>query len=138
MKRFIICLAAVFALTIGTAAAAPAPNGLIGVIDVNKIMAESPQVQAYQDKLTQKGQELTTQLNAEKPNLSEQEYKQKQDAAYKVFLQLKKDLEGQIDSSITTAIEQVAKEKGLSTVVYKNSVAFGGMDITKDVMNKMK
>jgi outer membrane protein len=36
------------------------------------------------------------------------------------------------------SIEQVAKEKKLVTILYKNGVAQGGVDVTQDVINKMK
>lgn len=123
-----------FALLLGGCA----QSGAVGVLDVNKVMAESPKVKEFQDQLNQKGQELTKQLDAEKPNLSAEQFQAKQETAYKDFLQTKQTLETQIDDTIKQATEQVAKEKKLGAIMYKNGVAYGGTDVTQDVINKMK
>ncbi|WP_425058601.1 OmpH family outer membrane protein [Sporomusa carbonis] len=110
----------------------------IGVLDVNRVMAESPKVKQFQDQLNAKGKELSDQLEKDKPNLKQEEFQKRQEAAYSEFLKVKQDLEGQIDSSIKQAIEQVSKEKKLGVVLYKNSVAQGGTDVTDDVIKKMQ
>ena len=124
----------IFALLLGGCV----QSGAVGVLDINKVMSESPKVKEYQEQLNQKGQELTSKLDAEKPNISAEQFQTKQEAAYKEFLQMKQDLEQKIDDSVKQATEQVAKEKKLSTVIYKNGVAYGGTDVTQDVMNKMQ
>lgn len=130
----LLMLVTVFALVLGGCA----QSGAIGVLDVNKVMAESPKVKTFQDQLNQKGQELTQQLEAEKASLTAEQFQAKQETAYKEFLQMKQDMEKQIDDSIKQATDQVAKDKKLSTILYKNSVAQGGTDVTQDVMNAMK
>ncbi|HWR56404.1 MAG: OmpH family outer membrane protein [Bacillota bacterium] len=124
----------VFALLLGGCA----QSGAVGVLDINKVMSESPKVKEYQEQLNQKGQELTKQLDTEKPNITAEQFQTKQEAAYKDFLQMKQELETKIDDSVKQATEQVAKEKKLGTIIYKNGVAYGGTDVTQDVMNKMQ
>ncbi|MBU2698973.1 outer membrane protein [Sporomusaceae bacterium BoRhaA] len=109
----------------------------IGILDVNKVMSDSPQVKALQDQLNAKGKELSDQLEKDKTTISEDEFKKRQEAAYGDFLKTKQDLEGQIDSNIKQTLEQVSKDKKLSIVIYKNSIAQGGVDITDDVIAKM-
>lgn len=130
----LLCCLIIFALFLGGCA----QSGAIGVLDVNKVMSESPKVKQYQDQLNQKGQELTKQLDAEKPGLTPEQYQAKQEAAYKDFLQTKQTMETQIDESIKQATEQVAKEKRLGTIMYKNGIAYGGTDVSQDVINKMQ
>jgi len=77
-------------------------------------------------------------LEKDKPNISAEEYQKRQEAAYAEFLKTKQDLEGQIDSTIKQALEQVAQEKKMGVVLYKNGVAQGGTDITEDVLKKMQ
>ncbi len=113
-------------------------QGTIGVLDVNKVMSDSPKVKQFQDQLNAKGKELSDQLEKDKPNISAEEFQKRQETAYGDFLKVKQDLEGQIDSNIKQAIEQVSKEKKMSVVLYKNSVAQGGTDITDDVIQKMQ
>lgn len=110
----------------------------IGVLDVNKVMTESPQVKSFQDQLNVKGKELSDQLEKDKASISQEEFQKRQEAAYAEFTKTKQDLEGQIDASIKQALEQVSKDKNLGVVVYKNSVAQGGTDITDEVIKKMQ
>ncbi|MGL5512154.1 MAG: OmpH family outer membrane protein [Sporomusa sp.] len=110
----------------------------IGVLDVNKVMSDSPKVKQLQEELNSKGKELSDQLEKDKAGLSAEEFQKRQEAAYGEFLKIKQDMEAQIDSSIQQAIDQVSKDKKLSIVLYKNGVAQGGTDITDAVMQKMQ
>lgn len=110
----------------------------VGVLDVNKVMSDSPKVKQFQDQLNTRGKELSDQLEKDKASISAEEYQKRQEAAYAEFLKTKQDLEGQIDSTIKQALEQVAQEKKMGVVLYKNGVAQGGTDITDDVLKKMQ
>lgn len=143
MKKVSLCLMMIVMLMFGTNVVLAAPqNGLqsssIGIIDVNRIMSESPKVRAAQEELNQLGQSYTAQLEAEKPKLSPEEFKKKQEIAYQQFLEKKRELEKQMDQSIRQALEEVAKTKQISVILYKNSVAYGGTDITSEVIKIMK
>ena len=113
-------------------------NNAIGILNVEKVMTESAKVKQLQDQLNSRGKELSDQLEKDKPNISAEEYQKRQEAAYGEFLRTKQDLESQIDNAIKQALEQVAKEKNLGVVLYKNGVAQGGIDITDDVLKKMQ
>ncbi|SHI86982.1 OmpH family outer membrane protein [Propionispora hippei] len=110
----------------------------VGVLDVNKVMTDSPKVKQFQDQLNTKGKELSDQLEKDKPNISAEEFQKRQEAAYNEFLKMKQDMEGQIDTSIKQTLEQVAKDKKMSIVLYKNGVAQGGTDITDEVISKLQ
>lgn len=110
----------------------------IGVFDVNKVMTESPKIKQFQEQLNTKGKELSDKLEKEKAGISEEEFQKRQEAAYAEFLKGKQELEGQVDASIKQAIDQVAKEKKLGVVLYKNGVAQGGTDITDEVIKRMQ
>lgn len=112
--------------------------GAVGILDVNKVMADSPKVKALQEQLNVKAKELSDQLEKDKASLSAEEFQKKQEATYGSFLQLKQELEGQVDASIKQSVEAVAKEKKLGIVIYKNSVAQGGTDITDEVIKRMQ
>lgn len=110
----------------------------VGVLDVNKVMTDSPKVKQFQEQLNTKGKELSDQLEKDKPNISAEEFQKRQEAAYNEFLKMKQDMEGQIDTSIKQTLEQVAKDKKMSIVLYKNGVAQGGTDITDEVISKLQ
>jgi outer membrane protein len=142
MKKIITCLMTIVMLVFGTAIVGAAPKSdsqsTIGIVDVVRIMSESPKVKALQAQLDQTGKELSKQLDAEKANLSPEEFKKKQDAAVQEFQRRKTELESQVDLSIKQAMEKVAKEKKISLILYKNGVAYGGTDITNEVIISMQ
>ena len=113
-------------------------TGNVGVLDVNKVMTESPKVKEFQDQLNAKGKELGEQLEKDKASMKPEDFQKKQEAAYGDFMKMKQDMEGQIDTSIKQTLDQVAKEKKLGVVLYKNGVAQGGTDITEEVIKKMQ
>jgi outer membrane protein len=114
----------------------------IGFVDVSRIMAESPIVKSFQNELNQKGKELSDQLVIEESNLTAEQFKQRQNALYQEFLELKDNLEKQIDESVKQAAIVVVKEKKLDFVIYKNSdnekIPPDSVDITSDVIDKMQ
>ena len=52
--------------------------------------------------------------------------------------QKEQDLLAAIQKKLDDAVKQVAEAKGLSVVLDKNAVVYGGQDITDDVMKKFK
>lgn len=110
----------------------------VGVLDVNKVMSDSPKIKQFQDQLNTKGKELSDQLEKDKASLSAEEFQKRQETAYGEFLKTKQDLEGQIDSSIKQVLDQVAQEKKMGVILYKNGVAQGGTDITDEVIQKLQ
>lgn len=113
-------------------------GGNVGVIDVNKVMTESPKVKQFQEQLNVKGKELSDQLEKDKASLSPADFQKKQETLYAEFMKMKQDMEGQIDSSIKQTLDGIAKDKKLSVVLYKNGVAQGGTDITDEVIQKLQ
>jgi outer membrane protein len=120
----------------------PSPAKSVGVVDVQKIKQESNIFKEQQNRIAKKGQELFGQLEADRNNLSEEEFQQRQQEVYQEFDNWKKALEKEADASMRQAIVQVAKEKKLKSVFYKNSekdrTPFDSMDITAEVLAKMQ
>jgi len=113
-------------------------NGAIGVVDVNKVMTDSPKVKQFQEQLNVKGKELSDQLEKEKATLSPADFQKRQEAVYGDFMKIKQDMETQVDSTIKETLDQISKDKKLGVVLYKNGVAQGGTDITDDVIKKLQ
>lgn len=138
-KQIRIALVLVLVFVAGLAlAGCNSGQAAIGVLDVNKVMSDSPKIKQFQDQLNVKGKELSDQLEKDKASISAEEFQKRQEAAYGEFLKTKQELETQIDTNIKQAIEQVSQEKKMSVVLYKNSIATGGTDITDAVIQKMQ
>ena len=64
---------------------------------------------------------MANQLKEEMPNLSKEEYKQRQNALYQEFIKTKQDFEQEIEDSIKLAVGVITKEKNLGSITNKNS-----------------
>jgi len=110
----------------------------IGIVDMQKVMAENPKIKQMQEQLNSKAKELTENLEKERATLKPEEFQQKEQAAYADFMKLKQEFETQIDAQTKKVLEEVAKEKKLGAVIYKNGMAWGGIDVTEDVLKKLQ
>ncbi len=69
------------------------PGSNVGVVDLARIVAESPLAQRYEKQLADKYKELQTQLEEEKTNLDEQSREAREKELMAEYLKLKQELE---------------------------------------------
>ena len=110
----------------------------IGIVDMQKVMTENGKIKEMQEQLNKKAQEITTTLEKERATLKPEEFQQKEQLAYATFMQMKQEFETQIETQTKKVLEEVAKEKKLGAVIYKNGMAWGGVDVTEDVLKKLQ
>ena len=137
-KQWLILLIAMI-LSIGllTGCAGEKPS-TIGIVDMQKVMTENPKIKEMQEQLNKKAQEITAQLEKERATLKPEEFQQKEQLAYAEFMKLKQEFESKIQLQIQKILEEIAKEKKLGAVIYKNGMAWGGVDITDEVLKKLQ
>jgi outer membrane protein len=110
----------------------------IGIVDMQKVMTENGKIKEMQEQLNKKAQEITATLEKERATLKPEEFQQKEQLAYAEFMKMKQEFESKIQLQIQTVLEGIAKEKKLGAVIYKNGLAWGGVDITEDVLKKLQ
>jgi outer membrane protein len=110
----------------------------IGIVDMQKVMTDNAKIKEMQEQLNKKAQEITATLEKDRASLKPEEFQQKEQLAYAEFMQMKQDFEGKIQAQIQKVLEVIAKEKKLGAVIYKNGMAWGGVDITDDVLKQLK
>lgn len=132
-----LLLAMMLSVVLLAGCAAEKPS-TIGIVDMQKIMTENPKIKQMQEQLNTKAQALTANLEKEKATLKPEEYQQKEQLAYAEFMKLKQEFEAQIEVQTRKVLEEVAKEKKLGAVIYKNGMAWGGVDVTEDVLKKLQ
>ena len=130
-------LAIMFSVVLLAGCGAEKPS-TIGIVDMQKVMTENPKIKQMQEQLNTKAKELTANLEKEKATLKPEEFQQKEQAAYAEFMKLKQEFEAQIEEQTKKVLEEVAKEKKLGAVIYKNGMAWGGVDVTEDVLKKLQ
>ena len=133
----VLLLAMMFAAVLLSGCAAEKPS-TIGIVDMQKVMTENPKIKQMQDQLNTKAKELTENLEKQRATLNPEEFQQKEQAAYAEFMKMKQEFEAQIETQTKKVLEEVAKEKKLGAVIYKNGMAWGGVDVTEDVLKKLQ
>ena len=133
----VLLLAMMVAAVLLSGCAAEKPS-TIGIVDMQKVMTENPKIKQMQDQLNTKAKELTENLEKQRATLKPEEFQQKEQAAYAEFMKMKQEFEAQIETQTKKVLEEVAKEKKLGAVIYKNGMAWGGVDVTEDVLKKLQ
>ncbi len=109
-------------------------------------IAELERIERERDAEYKQLQSATNLTDSQKARLKElQELQDKSKATGKALeddynsrLQTKlQELDQQADADIQEAVKKVAEAKGLSLVLVKDAVRFGGTDITDDVISKL-
>jgi len=121
----------------------------IAVIDVNKVVAQSMQVQELKQEQTQRTLELQKWLQEVKTDVesraTNEEKQQLVNAYNQEFAKKQTDIKTNyaqklqaIEKSINETISKEAKKLGFDMVLAKNFVLFGGEDITDKIAKIVK
>jgi outer membrane protein len=111
----------------------------VGVIDLVKIVDESPRAQTLNRMLMDRYNELVEQLNAEvDEETPEEERADRERQAYSAYLAYRQELEAQLQAEVDQAVQAVAKDKGIALVVDRDVVRYGGEDISAEVISRLK
>lgn len=113
-------------------------NKNVGVIDVEKVVTDSPKIKQLNEELMAKHKVLEEKLNNDKASLSEADFNNAKQAADTEFSGLRKDLSGKMENEIKTNLEKIAKEKNLTVIIKKNVTLQGGIDVTDDMIAKLQ
>ena len=145
IKIFSAVIAAIFVFSVAGLAimqtgnpvnAAPSSN--IGVVDTSKIITPDNQdAVAAQKQLQQAGEDTQKQFEQQSAGMDDQ---QKQQLFQKMQGELatkRQEIFKGIKDKVDTAVSDVAKTKGLSLVVDKSVVLYGGTDITDQVAKEL-
>lgn len=127
----------IVALVLALIAVAGNITGKVAVVDMAKVVKESPKAQRYEKQLADKYQQLTKKLAQEK-GLSKAEKEKRQAAAYDEYLKTKDELEKKLEREVAASVKNVAQGRRLSVVLYKEAVRWGGVDITPRVIKALR
>lgn len=122
----------------GSGIASAAGSGNVGVVDYRQIMSSHPNLQSANEQMQKAVTDAQKEFEEKSKSMGDQEksdyYNQTQER-----LQVKQqELLDPITKSVDDAVKKVADTKGLSVVLDKNTVVYGGQDITNDVISRLK
>ncbi len=146
VKIFCVLLALVFVGSVvalglsqmGGMNTASAASSSVGVVDYRRAMAGHPDYAAASNEMQKAMQEAQMRFEADTANKSEDEKVQAMQQAQAELQQKEQELLADIQKKVDAAVKQVAEAKGLSVVIDKGAVVYGGQDITDDVLKKFK
>ena len=136
MLPFLMVIVLGLGLT-GVAAAAPAENFPVGVVDFMYLVNNHPNTSAANAALKTEQEQIRKEFETKAAGLNDKEKQALDRQLGQKMEQKRQELLKPIVDGINAAMKTVAAEKGLAMVVHKNSVALGGQDITADVLAKL-
>lgn len=140
------------AVVAGPTVASAQGGGAIGYVDTQKVFQGYKEAQTAQNRFRKEAQDYQEELANAQKKLEEARKAGKSEAEINKMQKqfedqlkpkkakveaLDRDLSGKIKKQIETVIGQVAKSKGIPTVVDKQVILYGGTDITNDVLSRL-
>ena len=117
--------------------ASAASSSSVGVVEYEQIIVQHPNMKTLDDQLKVTIEEIKKEFDEKSAGMNDQEkadyYRQCQERIF----QRREELLAPVMQSVDAAIKSVADKKGLSVVISKAAVVYGGQDITQDVIKEL-
>ena len=144
VKTVALAIAAAFlfgvaglAVTQTTRVVSAAPSSNVGVVNYQMVVQQHPDLAKVQTTMQAESEAAKKEFDAKAASLGDKE-KQEYYMQLQQRLQLKnQELMVPLFSKVDAVIKEVADAKGLSVVVDKGAVIYGGQDITDECVKKV-
>lgn len=132
-----------FALSItqsgfGKSVSAAATESAIGVVNYQMLIAQSPDLQSVNDAMKTEIETAQKDFDEKSKDMNDAEKRRLYTQTQESLQNKQKELMDPVIKNIEAAIKKVADKKGLAVVVEKNTVVYGGLDITDEVAQTLK
>ena len=126
-------------LTAGTLAIAVACGGpRIGVVDSQRILDESALALTYQRELDSREKVMAEDLRLLSGRMAPQDLEARRQIYLRELSQRKGELEGKLNERIRKEVAEIARRHRLRYVFVKSTTRLGGVDITQNVIDRLK
>ncbi len=113
-------------------------NAAFGIVDMRQVEESAVIVKDMREEATKQLQNLEAEMRGVMEGKDAEEQKKVfEEYSAKANL-IQSEAQNKLKSSLETALAQVAKEKNLGAILLKETVPYGGTDVTQDVIAKMK
>jgi len=109
----------------------------IAYVDMQKLFANHPDKVASEEKLNEEAKRLQKQLEKEAKNMTKEERQELLEKYQQQLNNLERDLVAEVMQDINNKVMDIAKEKGITVVVEKPVVIYGGYDLTDEVLSRL-
>lgn len=113
----------------------------VGTIDIGRVIDESPRARELNQQLTDRYNELIDDIQADEEHsegLAEEEQAEREREAYSEYLRFRQELEEQFEREVQNAVRDVAQAKRLTVVIDEDVVRFGGVDISDEIIQRLR
>lgn len=108
-----------------------------GVVDMERVATESKVGEEMQGKLKAQFEILNEEMKKEEAPKTQEEFMAKQQEYQKRMQTVQQQLAREFQVNVQKASADVAQEKKMGIILYKEMVAAGSIDITDDVIAKL-
>jgi outer membrane protein len=134
---FIGSVVAIALTQTGTGIASAASSVNVGVIDRDQVLSQHPDGESVNAQMQAAITEVQKDFEEKSQGMTDQEKQDYYRQCQQRLAQKQQELAEPILKSVDDTIKKVADSKGLSVVIEKAAVVYGGTDITQDVLNKL-
>ncbi len=121
-----------------SASSEAAMESAIGTINYQELLMQSPGVENVREVMQAEIEVAQNEFNEKSKDMSEEQKRSYYTELQERLAAKEKELLDPIRAQAEEEIKKVADKKGLSIVVDKNTVIFGGNDITEDVLRSLR
>jgi len=134
---FIGSVVAIALTTTGTGIASAASSVNVGVVDRDQVLSQHPDGQSFTSQMQTAVTEVQKDFEEKSQGMTDQEKADYYRQCQQRLAQKQSELMDPILKSVDETIKKVADAKGLSVVIEKAAVVYGGTDITQDVISRL-
>lgn len=114
--------------------AAAGTSANVGIVNYQLLISQHPDTAAAEQTMNAAVAQAKSDFDAKSVNMSDQEKQAYYQQLQQGLQQKNQELVGPINDKVMAAVKAVADAKGLTVVLDKSNVVYGGQDITDDVM----
>ena len=119
-------------------ASAASSESAIGVVNYQMLLSQAPDLQNVQTSMKQEIDNAQKDFDEKSKTMNDTEKQRYYQQLQERLSNKEKELMDPVLKKIETTIKKVADKKGLSVVVDKNTVVYGGLDITDEVSKALQ
>lgn len=131
---FLLGVISIIGFNTNTTYAAAGVPSTIGVVNYQLLVAQHPDTAVAQQTMQAAVAQTQSDFDAKSANMSDQDKQALYQQLQQGLQQKNQELLRPINDKIMAAVKSVAEAKGLTVIVEKGNVVYGGQDITADVM----
>ena len=121
-----------------TGGVASAASSAVGVIDYRQVMSQHPGLEAANAQMQKEVETAQQDFEAKSAEMNDQQKAEYYQQTQQRLAQKQADLIDPLSKQVEATVKTVAESKGLSVVIDKGALVYGGQDITQDVIKKLK